>query len=87
MYLDFDPRLHDDLRAALQRSARRVGLSLDQLELLGQDATAATGFVRSVSRGRSDDFLARVDWTHLEARLDGRRAAILRAVALCTRDT
>lgn len=87
MHLDFDPRLHDNLRAALRRSARRVGLSLDRLELLGQDPHAATGFVRSVASGRSDAFLEGVDWRHLEARLDGRRAAILRAVARCTAGT
>jgi hypothetical protein len=78
MNLDYSPQLDAFTIARLEAAARRTGLSLDGLELLGQDAQAAWGYAAAVDAGTHEAFLARVDWNALEARLRSGPAAVVR---------
>jgi hypothetical protein len=71
MDLDYDGNLSDDAVKRLEEAARAVGLALREVELLGQDASVAEAFVRSVREGRHHEFLDEIDWTRLQPRLHG----------------
>lgn len=67
MNLDYDPTLSEGLVARLEEAARGVGLPLHRIELLGQDAVTAQGFVRSVRAGDVENYLDQVDFERLAA--------------------
>lgn len=76
MDLDYDPRLSKTVVQRLEDAARRTGLALDRLELLGQDTAIAEVFADRVDAGRGQTFLADVDWSALEALRRRRRADV-----------
>jgi hypothetical protein len=50
---------------ALEQAARRYGLDLESLELLGQDAEAAKGFIAAFKQGLAKRYLETVDFEEL----------------------
>lgn len=76
MDLDYDPVLEQPLVDDLERAALRIGLPLERLELLGQDAAVARTFVRAADAGDADALLDEVDWEGLEIVLTRRRVAV-----------
>lgn len=70
--LDYSPHVPLAELHALEQVARRVGLPLHELELLGQDRALAAAFVAAHSEGQEKAFLEEVDWDHLEV-LRGKR--------------
>lgn len=73
MDLDFHPGLPLEVRVDLKEAGRSAGLPLWQLELIGQDETAALEFTRAARRGQAQAYLEEVDWDVLEARYQARR--------------
>lgn len=74
--LDYDPRLDGQTLARLEEAAAAVGLPLERLELIGQDAAVARAFVRAVDDGRAEAMLDDVDWDGLDATRTSRHAEI-----------
>ncbi len=74
MNLDYNPAVSARLIKELERRVRPLGLSLDTLELLGQDTRVALAFIRSAQRGEASDYLARVDMDALRRILRDRTA-------------
>lgn len=72
MDLDYDPRIPSDLLRSVEREARRLGVPLRRIELLGQDRAVARNFVRASEEGRGADHLETVDWERLERILRAR---------------
>ena len=70
--LDYDAHVPMSLLVRLERWARSIGLPMQQLELLGQDAKAAAGFINACAEGMEDEYLDTVSWGDLEAHLFGR---------------
>ncbi len=72
--LDYNPAVSARLIATLERRARTLGLDLDTVELLGQEARVAVAFVRATRAGDAHSFVARVDFDALrrmrKSRLD-----------------
>lgn len=52
---------------ALEQAARRTGLPLGDLELLGQTPESAQGFVSACQADAVPEYLESVDWDRLEA--------------------
>jgi hypothetical protein len=65
MDLDYAPGVTEELAYELERAAQWMGLKLDRLELLGQDAELARAFVDRVETGDHEAFLVTVDWARL----------------------
>ncbi len=72
MDLDYDPRIPSELLRTVEREARRLGLPLRRIELLGQDRAVARTFVRAAEDGRGEAHLEAVDWERLERILRAR---------------
>lgn len=80
MQIEYSPHLDEALIADLEAAARRVGLALERLELLGQDEDIARSFVEAVECGMHETFLEIVSWDRLEDTLDRRRRAVREAI-------
>lgn len=74
MDLDYDRAVPAAALSEMERAAREVGLPLEQLELLGQDAGRAREFAQRVRRGGWAAFLQRVDWDELDRARRARQA-------------
>ncbi len=61
--------IDSNIIALLEQCGRRHGLSLDQMELLGQTVDSALGFVDAFEAGDADGYLDTVYWGELEALL------------------
>lgn len=75
MEIAYAPTLPAPIRTDLEQAARRTGLALGRLELLGQDLVLALAFVESVHAGTHEAFLQEVDWDRLEAFYRARKQA------------
>ncbi len=73
MDLDLHPALPLEVRMDLTEAARRVGVPLWQLELLGQDEAVAQAFIRAARQGNGQAYMRDVEWDVLEARYQARR--------------
>jgi hypothetical protein len=73
--LDYAPHVPMATLHRLEAAARRMGLPLHQLELLGQDANVAEGFVMACMLGDSENFCLAVDWQELEERREAHDSA------------
>lgn len=82
MDLNYPTSLIDPLRDDLEAAARRVGLALADLELLGQDPATAMAFTCAVAAGEHAAFLDSVDWERLDACRTGRRFHTVPAVSV-----
>ncbi|HLE97420.1 MAG TPA: hypothetical protein VI997_08635 [Candidatus Thermoplasmatota archaeon] len=71
--LDYAPQLPRRLVEALERWGRAEGLSLIELELVGQDPAVAAGFVAAARRRAGRAFLASVDTEALQRTLETRQ--------------
>lgn len=60
----------------VERQARRLGLALSTLELLGQDAKVARDFLRAARRGQGLAFVDKLDHTALERVLSARELRV-----------
>jgi hypothetical protein len=78
--LDYHPSVPPALVAHMERLGRRLGLPLDTLELLGQEASVCQGFIEACGAGREREFLDLLDRDDLEQR---RRSPVV-AQALVT---
>lgn len=65
-------RLTDRVR----QEARQLGLPLDALDLLAQDAKVARGFLRAARQGRGLSYVNHLDRAALERRLHERERGI-----------
>ncbi len=65
----------------LERAARASGLSLEQWELIAQEATIARGFIQAFLEHREQAYLGWVDWAWLEALRDAREVRKAPAMA------
>ncbi len=74
--LAYDSRVDPHIIARLEGAARRVGLPLGDVELLGQSEVASMAFVSAVEGGKIRDFLATFDWAPLEAAMEVRRDTV-----------
>lgn len=61
--------IDSNIIALLEKTGRRYGLSLDQMELLGQSVDTALGFVDAFEAGDADGYLDTIHWSELEAKL------------------
>lgn len=75
MEIAYAPTLPAPIRDDLEQAARRTGLALGRLELLGQDLVLALAFVESVHAGTHEALLQEVDWDRLEAFYRSRKQA------------
>ncbi len=66
--LNYGP-LDDMIINRLEAQARRHGIALDHVELLGQTASLALAFIKASEAGDLDHFLSSVDWDAVEARV------------------
>lgn len=80
--LSYSPGIGPRLVKEVERQARRFGLPLSTLELLGQDAKVARDFVRAARRGRAREFVDLLDATALERALTARELGVRRASPL-----
>lgn len=70
--LDYGPDVPKRLIEALERYGRASGLSLVEIERLGQDPKAAAGFVAAARRGEGRAHLLKVDMEALARVLETR---------------
>lgn len=75
MRLDYDPRVSARLLTAMESRARRFGLDLATVELLGQDRRIAQRFLGAKDAADAQAFVARLDRGTLEARRQSRSLA------------
>lgn len=66
MEIAYAPTVPDPIRDDLEQAARRTGLALGRLELLGQDLVMAMAYVEAVHAGTHEAFIEDVDWERLE---------------------
>lgn len=57
----------------LTDAARRAGVPLWQLELLGQDEAVAQAFIQAARQGDAHAYMRDVEWDVLETRYQARR--------------
>ncbi|MGQ0536663.1 MAG: hypothetical protein ACT4PT_11395 [Methanobacteriota archaeon] len=62
-----NPAIPQSLRETLFATARRVGLSLGDLELIAQDRETAESFLEAVARGTWRRFCETIDFSRLES--------------------
>lgn len=67
--LEYHPEVSAEALERLENAARVYGLSLNELELLGQDSEYAAGFTQAVLEGDVERYLPLVPWDFLERRL------------------
>ncbi len=70
--LDYAPDIDPVTLERLEQVGRDVGLSLGQIELLGQSQELAVDFISSAVHGDLDGFMTAVDWHRLEDLLERR---------------
>ncbi len=61
--------IDSNIIALLEKCGRRYGLSLEQMELLGQSVDTALGFVDAFDAGDADGYLDTIYWSDLEAKV------------------
>lgn len=72
MELSYHPGVGAKLMGEVERQARRIGLPLSTLELIGQDAKVARDFLRAARKGQGPAFVDRLDRLALERLLAAR---------------
>ncbi len=70
--LDYNPAIDHNVLEAFERAVKRTGLALDKAELIGQDATAAVGYIAAFEDDDVDGYLDTIHWPHLEDKLNAR---------------
>jgi hypothetical protein len=70
--LDYHPGVPKEFVTEVERAARRLGLPLDALELICQDAKVARDFLRAVRAGNGESFVEALDARALEEALTAR---------------
>ncbi len=73
--LDYDPAIDGNVLRLIETTARHMGVPLDQLEMLGQDADTGLAFVAAADNDLAWDFLESVDWDCLWQKYCARRDA------------
>lgn len=75
MEIAYAPTVPDPIQEQLEQAARRTGLSLGRLELLGQDLILAMAYVEAVHAGTHEAFVETVDWERLGSIYRSRKQA------------
>lgn len=72
MKLSYHPGVPERFIEEMERAARRLGLPLDKVELIGQDPKVARDFLRAVRSGKGAAFVDGLDERALERLLAAR---------------
>lgn len=71
--LDYAPQVPPEMLHELEQVGRRIGMSLYELEMLGQDASAIEKFLYDRQHRGHEAAVANAPWPVLEAQMGQRR--------------